>query len=469
MEGEQPFPALVAKAIEDRRRSIHEEDLPRLKELFRVYHASLQGLHQLLIRKGLVQQDPYKSEQKISDITMPPDDPYLESERELTIGVRLDAYDNILEFLNNYFEFRLDALGFRELRKLSDLARYINWSQLTSHSQQPTTRGVADLIGRARGGQDSFASGIISDALGQLARTLEAIQSQIKAITAFKREEYKQVLREQVLPSIPNAAGLNPEDGEALEEVRSRYRSMNLPDPFIPDLAAETLAEMYGEQADARRKEVLDRLRAAKPGNRKKRAGESLHDLLISSIRSLSAASRPLDTISTNLQTNADAAESRAHGLGQRLREWIDRLTNRRPARTTYQVEYTDESTGTRHSESVVFDDFIERTTRKARLYGAFLARAGGPWEKLRAASDEQLYRFIEKELGECHLIHRRAGAIDEHLKSTAAPAERKRMKGVKIELSALRNAIVKANQLKHEYIAKKGEIEQMKKLGVDP
>ncbi len=469
MEGEQPFSELVAKAIEDRRRIIHEEDLPGLKELFRVYHASLQGLHQLLIRKGLVQQDPYKAEQRISDITPPQDDPYLESERELALGVRLDAYDNTLEFLNNYFEFRLEALGFRELRKLSDLARYINWRQLTSHSQQPTTRGIADLIGRARGGQDSFANGVISDSLTQLARTLESIQSQVKAITVFKREEYKQILRTRVMPSIPDVARLSPEDTASLEEVRGHYRKLELPEPFIPELAAETLAEMHGDQAQARREEVLQRLRSQKRESRRKRPGESLRDVLISSVRSLSAASRPLDTIAENLQTNADIARSRSRGLGQRVRDWIDRLTNRQPAQTIYRVEYTDESTGTRHSEPVVFDEFMNRTTRKARLYSAFLARTGGPWEKLQAASDEQLYRFIEKELGECHLIHRRAGAIDDHLKGAAPSAERKRMKGVKIELSALRNAIVKANQLKHEYTAKKGEIEQMKNLGVEP
>ena len=118
MEGEQPFPARVAQALENRRNSIQSDDLPRLKEHFRVFHSSLQGLHQLLIRKGLIQQDPYKSEQRISGIEPPTDDPYLESERDLAIGVRLDAYDNILEFLNNYFEFRLDALGFRELNSL---------------------------------------------------------------------------------------------------------------------------------------------------------------------------------------------------------------------------------------------------------------------------------------------------------------------------------------------------------------
>jgi len=468
MEGEQPFGARVAQAIENRRSAIENEELPRLKELFRVFHTSFQGLHQLLIRKGLVQQDPYKNEQKISDITPPADDPYLESDRDQAIGIRLDAYDNVLEFLNNYFEFRLDALGFKELKRLSELTRYIAWDSLSSQSSKPTTRGVADLVGRARGGHDSFANSVISDSLDQLARNTKTILDQIKVVLTFKREEYKQSLREHVVPSLENPERLDPNDPAALDRMRSQHKQMGLPGPFIPELASEVLAEEYGPDAEQRRAEVLERLQSSNAPSKKARPQESLRDELVAAIRALSAASRPLETIGENLRTNAEAAHGQKKGFGQAFREWVDRLTNRTPAKTTYEVEYTEESTGTRHSETIVLDDFLERIEKKSRLYGAFLARSGGPWAKLQKASDEQLYQYINKELGECHVVHRRAGALDAHLKAKTGPAERKKMKGVKIELSSLRNAIVKANQLKHEYVAKKEEHEQLRKLGMD-
>lgn len=469
MEGEQPFRARVAEAIENRRSTIESDELPRLKELFRVFHSSFQGLHQLLIRKGLVQQDPYKNEQKISDITPPEDEPYLESERDQAVGIRLDAYDNVLEFLNNYFEFRLEALGFKELKKLSELTRYIAWDSLSSQSPKPTTRGVADLVGRARGGHDSFANSVISDSLDQLARNTKTILDQIKVVLTFKREEYKQSLREHVLPAIENPERLDPNDPAALDELRSQHKQLGLPGPFIPELASEVLAEEFGPEAEQRRTEVLERLRSSSSSPRKKaRPKESLREALIAAIRALSAASRPLETIGENLRINAEAARGQKKGFAQAFREWIDRLTNRTPAKTTYEVEYTEESTGTRHTETIVLDDFLERVGKKSRLYGAFLARSGSPWAKVQKASDEQLYQYINKELGECHVVHRRAGALDAHLKAKAGPAERKKMKGVKIELSSVRNAIVKANQLKHEYVAKKEEHEQLRKLGMD-
>ncbi len=459
-EGDAQFSIRVAEAIEERRQGIQADELPRLRELFRLLHASVQGLHQILIRKGLVQEDPYKSEQRISDITPPVDDSYLESEQERTIGIRLDAYDNTLVFLNNSFEFRLEALGFRELGKLSAVAQYIRWNAFTSHSEKPTTRALADLLHRARGGQDSLAAGVISDSLEQLRKNLEAILDHIQAISVLKREEYKQVLREQVLPSIAGPP--------SLDEIRVKHKALSLPGKLIEELAEEVLAETIGDRRDERRREVLDRLRPAKRMDRKARPKETLRDALVSAIRGLAAASRALDTISEHFCVNIEVLRSGKRSFSQRFREWIDRMTNREPQKTSYQIEYLDEATGAQHTQVVVFDDFVDLMGKKARLYGSFLARSGDPWARLQAASDEQLYKFVEKELGECHRIHRRAAALDEVLKRGVDTEERRKMKGVKIELTSLKNAIATAGRLKHEYVARKGELEQMKRLGIE-
>ena len=64
-------------------------------------------------------------------------------------------------------------------------------------------------------------------------------------------------------------------------------------------------------------------------------------------------------------------------------------------------------------------------------------------------------------------MIHRRAQALDTYFKSKATRDDRRKLRGIKIELTTIRNSIVKANQLKHEYTAKKEELEQMKRLGI--
>ena len=468
MAGERPYAIQLAEAIEARKVALEEEELPKLKESFRVFHASFQGLHQLLIRKGLVKEDPYKSDQKTTELKVPADDPYMDSEREMVIGIRLDAFDNVLEYLNNYFEFRCSALGFRELKQLTDLTRFVDWQSFVTHSPKSTTRGTAELVGRARGGNDSFAASVVTDALEQLASRAKEIQGLIKVVTALKREEYKLELRERLLPAVQNPESIDPDDSSALDKLKRQAKSVGLPPPFVPELVAEMLREEFGPDAVALREQALGRLEVKKKAVAKKRTQESGTDILIAAIRGLASASRQLDVIVERLQVNHDVVSNRSKTFGQKFREWIDKLTNRQPPKVTYSVSFQDETTGTRHSEQIVFTDFLELVGKKAKLYNSFLVRTGNPWVKLQKASEEQLQKYLDKELGDLHTIHRRTGALDAHLKEKVTDTEKRAMKGVKIELTAVRNAIVSTNQAKHEYTAKKAELDQMRKLGID-
>ncbi len=468
MAGERPYAMQLAEAIEARSSALENQELPQLKEGFRVFHASFQGLHQLLVRKGLVKEDPYKSDQKISEIKVPDDDPYLDSEREMVIGMRLDAFDNVLEFLNNYFEFRIQTLGFRELKQLTDLTKFVDWKSFMTHSPRPTTRGAAEIVGRARGGNDSFAASVITDALDQLARKATEIQTLIKTVSAFKREEYKLEVRERLLPSIDSPESIDATDPSALDKLKRQAKQVGMSPPFVPELVAEVLREEFGEEAEALREQALGRLKTVKKVAKKKRPTESGTDLLIAAIRGLASASRQLDVVADRLAVNHEAVANRSKTFAQKFRDWVDRLTNRQPPKVTYTVSYTDENTGSRHSEPIVFSDFLELIRKKAKLYNSFLARTGSPWLKLQKASEEQLQKYLDKELGDLHGIHRRAGALDTHLKEQVSDSEKRTMKGVKIELTAVRNAIVSTNQAKHEYTAKKSELDQMRKLGID-
>jgi len=467
MEGEQAFDAALSEAIAARRQHIENEELPQLKELFRVFHASFKGLHGILLRKGLVQEDPYKSEQKLSEIKPPEDDSYLESERDVVLGIRLDAFDNTLEFLNNYYEFRIDAIGFKELRELNDLVKYISWEQLSSTAAKPTTRGIGDLLARTRAGSDTLSSGVMSDARGQLTKYSKLIAEKLKVIGTFKREEYKHMIRTEVLPRVPDASSLVPDDPATITMMRDAFRESGLAGHFVPELASETLREECSPQASQYHDEALGRLQVVQKKKKVARPKESLQSILISAIRSLAACSRSLSTCVEHLEGNAEVLNSRQRSLGERFRAWVDRVVNRRPQEATYTVEYLDETTGAHQSEAITFESFMESVAKKSRLYGAFLAKSGVSWTKLQAASEEQLYQFINKELGECHLIHRRCQALDIYFKASATKEERTKLRGVKIELTTIRNSIVKANQLKHEYVAKKDEVEQMKKLGI--
>jgi hypothetical protein len=467
MEGDLPFEARLSQAVAARRTAIDRQEIPKLKELFRVFHSNMQGLHGILIRKSLVQQDPYKDEQKIVSLKNPPDDPYMESERDVVLGVRLDAYDTLLEYVDSYVEIRSDTIDFKQMKGLADVVRYIQWDHLTTSSPLPTTRGLAELTGRARSNTDSLANSVLTDSIAQLAKLGKEIVAQLKHIGVYKREEYKLTLREQVFPKIADASSLQADDTASIQIVKKAYKEAGIEGPFIPELASEIIAEDHGDEGQHLQSEALRRLEAAVSKKKSQKPKVSLRETLVASIRGLSAASRQFDVIVENLRHNNDALAHQKKSFGQRFRDWIEKITNQKMRELTYRAEFIDENTGAKQSEVIRFEEFVGSVNKKARLYGAFLSKSGNAWTKLQAAGDEQLLNYITKELSECHMLHRRAQALDTAMKSEAPPLVRQKMKGIKIELTGIKNAIAAANQLKHEYVAKKDEQEQMEKLGV--
>jgi hypothetical protein len=469
MEGDPSFIAALTESIEQRHRHIEHTELPKLAERFRVFHASLQSLIAVMVRKGLIQEDPYKTEQKISDIVMEPDTEFTDSEMVVVLGIRMSQLDNILDYANNYVEFSIQALNFTEIKKLMELARYIAWDDLKINSPRPTTQAIASLMGRLKAGTDSLAAGILNSALTQLNDGCVGIVDQLKAIRTFQRERYKLDLRTMVFPKIENAATLVGDDPASLKRVRSAFVQSGMGGPFIPELASEVINEEYGPKAAECRSETLHRLHmTAETKKSKKSAPVPLNQILIEAIRSLAAASRSLDGALERLRENAAIIHARKQSIGTRLREWIDKLTSRKAANEVYDLEFMDEATGTRHRESVDLDKFLEKLHKKAQVYGGILSRTGSLWAKIEKAGDDQLYQFINKELGDVHLIHRRANAFDAYFKAQTTRDEKRRLRGIKIELTTIRNAIAKSSQLKHEYVSRKEEQDQLKKLGIE-
>ena len=469
MEGDPSYIAALTESIEQRHRYIEQTEIPKLKERFRVFHASLQSLIAVMVRKGLIQEDPYKTEQKISDVVMADDTEFTDSELVVVVGIRMSQLDNVLDYTNNYVDFSVQALNFTELKKLSELARYIAWDDLKTNSPRPTTRAIAALMGKLKAGAHSLASGILTSALGQLSDGCLSILDQLKVIKTFQRERHKLDLRILVFPNVGNPDTLKADDTASLKRVRTVFAQSGIGGPFIPELASEVINEEYGPDAAARRSETLQRLHVKPETKKSKRSTPvSLSQLLIDAIRSLSAASRSLDGALERLRENAAIIQGRKRSFGTRLRAWIDKLTNRKTTKELYDLEFMDEATGTRHHESVDLDSFLEQLHKKAQVYGGVLSKTGSLWTKIEQAGEDQLYQFINKELGDVHLIHRRANAFDGYFKAQTTRDEKRRLRGIKIELTTIRNAIAKASQLKHEYVSRKEEQEQLKKLGIE-
>src|SRR6056297_64480 len=213
MEDNSDFFQSLETALQHYRNSLEKNELRQLKEQFRFFHQSFQSLYDILLRKGLLVEDPYKDEHKISEVTTPPTGPMKESEKKDVISQRLSIYDSILEFLNNYYQFNLDYITLPNVKQLVEIVTYIKWNAFSETSGNLNTKVLAEVVKRIPPGQEDLSSNIINDSIRQLEKKSKIILSILKKITNYQRERYKYEFRLQMF----NSMHFKP---EALEEKR---------------------------------------------------------------------------------------------------------------------------------------------------------------------------------------------------------------------------------------------------------
>ena len=107
MDESAQFTAQLEEAISARGEYVASHVTPKLKEQFRSMRSSFEAIHNVLKKMGLIKEDPYHYEERITELDIPSDKPYLESERDTELSVRLNQYQSRLEFLTDYYDFSL--------------------------------------------------------------------------------------------------------------------------------------------------------------------------------------------------------------------------------------------------------------------------------------------------------------------------------------------------------------------------
>ncbi|HUX12035.1 MAG TPA: hypothetical protein VMW87_03355 [Spirochaetia bacterium] len=462
------FLGKLQTALAQQREHLERTELSRLKENFRIFHLSYQGFYNVLRRKGLVDEDPYKHEQKISEIVPPSNRPFLESERDAQMSVRLSDFDSQLDFLNQYYQFAMDFLDLRRLRDLLALTSYIGWSQLSPTSENMTTRVLAELLEKVVKGGDQMSTSIVTDAHDQLSKLQRQILGQLKKLADYQREACKVEIRSEILPeaAIPESPLTHLDD---CVKIIKRLWAKKFPQrPFYAELVQEIIQEDHAPNAAIRKEELLRGLAVNQEKRQRVDPAKDLRRILAEGLRVLATASRTLDECVAKLKDNAVLLDTRRRSVAERFRLWILRAMGHKPRKNVYEVTFNDITTSAVQRETIEFTKFTLEVERKARVYAAILARTGNLARKIEAASEEQLFSFLARNVSEIQLIHRRLQSMDNYFKDAVTGPERPQIRGIKIELTSLKNSIISANRKKHEYVAHKDELVQLKKLGIE-
>ena len=468
MQTPTDFDQEVQQALEARRTLLHEKRIPELKQEFHLFHSSFRALTQVLEKKGILHPDPYKNDERISEVTPPPDGAFLESEKDQQMSIRLSRFDNQLDYLNNYFQFDLDFMNLTRMKNLVGLVKYIRWHQLTETSTHLMTRTLAEYIGRLVRDHDQLSASITKDAQDQLVRRSRTVLQLRKEVADFQREAIKHAMSSELLPHCrvdPRKIGTERE--AVLKQLRRGAATAQPPIPFYADLAGEMLDERFSDQAPQLQKELLDRLKIIESKPQAPSRQDEFRAMLQEAVRTMVAGGGTLTTLVEKSRANAELLRARRKSVIDRFKDWVDRMTNRPTDKLVFTVEFLDENTSARHSEEIDLEQFSDGAQKRAGLYGAILNRVSAPARKIQEAGEEQLFQFLQKEIEELFILHRRFSAIDTYIRSEVAREHRAELRGINVELAALKEHILRVNKKRHSYVARKEEQEQLKKLGI--
>jgi hypothetical protein len=441
--------------------------LPKLKEDLRIIHSAFKTIHSILLKKGFLHEDPYKDEIKVSEITIPSSEFFPDSEKTDQMSIRLSSYEVQLDFLLNYYQFSMEFLDISRIRLIAGLLRYINWDQIGPTAQDPISKAMGELITRVKQGGDPLSVGLLNDSLDQIYRTIPHCFRPLKDITEFSKETYKMTIRTKAFPSLSVKPGSPPNKEDIQKQIKKCFPSVMPKQPFYPELVSEVIEEEYGADGPKLKEALLQKFTIKAVKSKDTRQQISFPAMLRDAIKTMATASRPLEDAARKLVENNTLMQIKKSGFVEKFKQWLAQIANKQEEDKQYEVEYFDNATSSTKREKILFEAFITDIQKRARIFNGIIIKGGTLYNRMEKADEETLYAFLDKQMGDLALAYRRLQGLDTFFKNAVGQEQKANLRGIKIELTAINNSLVRANQKKHEYIARKDESEQMKRLGI--
>jgi hypothetical protein len=447
----------LQQVLLERKDWLDRTELPKLKENLRTFHTSFASLYNIYLKKKLIDEDPYKQETKINELEVPDGSAFNDAKRVEQLSIRLSNYDNQLDFLVNFYQLGMDFLNLERLKRILGLIRYIDWAGFSPDSQSIMTKAVAEMTNQSKAGVDTLTLSIIGEGLSKLSKLTATIVTELKNLNIYYRESYKLNVRQKISQSMSA--------GEAnLENIKKKMPAAMPGSPLYKELIDEIIKEDYSNSGTDLKDSILNQLKVPTEKQKAQKAAVNYKAILMDGIQVIGGASVSLNEVAAKLDENQGIMESRKKGFLQAIKELIRQITNAEPEEVIYNLEYLDQAKGALVKEQVNFHQLRDDMDKKSRILASFVR--GAAYNKLMAMPEDQVIRHLENNIRDVQTMHKILNALDDFFKSAITGDEK--AKGIKPELSALKNTIVKANQLKYEYSAQKEEEDQMKRLGLN-
>ena len=465
----EKFEEELQQALQKKNDWYNTECLQELLMQYRLMHTCVKTLYENFVKKSLINQDPYRLDKKINDIVVPPNTPFAESEIAKVFGERFSDYETMLDYICTYFRFSMENFSLPKVKKLVDFNKTFEWDDLSMNNAKMNTRALAITIGNAKNGVPSVVQSMINDSVSKCSQATVVINKILNELGIFLREHYKGNLRNDLFrhPEFDKKKAAESPEGE-LAEIKRLYSKVTGKKNLYNDLVNEIIEEDHGPDKEKKQQAVLDRLaiKGTVKTETKKKTGPDTKEMIMQAVLAVGATAPNLIQLHGKLAENFDILYERKASFWNRLIDAIKKALNIAEKERVCQVPVKDAKTGAERIQKIKVQEFMTDITRKERIYSGIASR-GPEYQKIESSNEDAILGFLNKQISELQSSFVIINSLDAYFKNEVANEFKARVKGMQIELSALRNSIINANKKRGEYASYKEEAEQMRKLGI--
>lgn len=459
----------LQQALSKKQEWYNSECLQELLSQYRLLHSCVRNLYENFVKKSLIVPDPYRLDKKISGIVVPESTTFAESDIPNVFGSRFSDYETMLDFICTYFRFSTENLTLQNIKKLLDFNKVFEWDDLSMNNSRMNTRALAITVNSAKNGVPSVVQSMINDSVAKSAQATQQIGRILNELGVFQRELYKGGLRKDLFdhPEF-NKAKANESAEYELAEIKRLYAKVYGKKPFYNDLVNEIIEEDHGPDKDRKQASVLEKLaiKSATKTPEKKKNGPDTKEMLMQAIFALGAIAPTLIQLHAKLLENFNLLFQKKSSFFTKLLEAFKRAFHIKEKEKICQLPVKDAKTGVERIQKINVNEFLTDLVHKERIYNGIGMKAV-EYQKISASNEESILLFLNKQISEMQSIFVIINSLDGHFKKEIETEFKTKVKGMQIELSALRNSIINANKKRGEYVAYKEEAEQMQKLGI--
>jgi hypothetical protein len=440
----------LSEALDARLQWLKASELPKIKEEVHAFQSAFSTLYTFLLRKGMVSEDPYKDKTESSEIQIPETRAFSPSEKQEQLSSRMASYDKQLGLLVNSYQFNMKLFTLERTRRIRTLINYIGWGHLSVDAEDINTYTVAELVSTARHTGDHTTQSLLNGTLSSLGKMLISINKRLNNIQKYNREMYKLELRKSVLPALKESPSL-----EMVKRAAMNSMSKSL---FYPELAEEVLKEDYSPNGSALQAAVLEKLKVvveAKPAMPKEVV---LKVFLLEGIQVFGSVASTLSEIWIKFDENHNVLENQKRSTWKKIQQVLIRIFNLKTGTEPciYDIKYVESESGTLIREQVNFQKFMLELEANTKSCSSIV-------HNLETQSEPQLFVALDRQIVDIQKCYKTLVGLDDYFKAQIKADAHSHVKGIKPELSAIKNALFKANQQHAEYLSQREKLIQFK------